>query len=193
MSKKLQKIYAWILTGGGLAGLVAMAWQAAERVAMLKNPAAPLSCNLNPIVDCGIVLNHRLSALFGFPNAFIGMIVFAALALSGVLLLTGNKPNQKFKNVIFGLSVVLLLFSMWFFAMSLYVIGKICIFCTVGWIVSVPIFIYSLLYWLEDKKKSNKLAKLHAFLLSNHINIMVAWYFVMLALYLFNFRSYYFG
>lgn len=37
MSEKLQKTYAWILTGGGFAGLVAMTWQAAERVAMLKN------------------------------------------------------------------------------------------------------------------------------------------------------------
>ena len=194
MNNKLQKAYTWILTAGGLAGAVAMTWQASERIAMLKNPTKILSCNLNPIVDCGTVLNHRLSALFGFPNAFIGMIVFAMLTISGVLLLTGNKPNQKFKNVIFGLSVVLLLFSMWFFGTSLYVIGKVCIFCFVGWVVSVPIFLYGLLYWLEDKpKKSGWLSKLQTFLVKNHVNILAVWYLLMLVLYLINFRSYYFG
>lgn len=194
MSKKLQRIYTWILTGGGLAGVIAMTWQAAERIAMLKNPGSILSCNLNPIVDCGTVLNHRLSALFGFPNAFIGIIVFAMLALSGMLLLTGNKPNRQFKNVILGLSTILLLFSMWFFGTSLYVIGKVCIFCVVGWVVSVPIFLYSLLYWLDDKpKKSGWLVKFQTFLLKNHINILVVWYLLMSALYFINFRSYYFG
>lgn len=194
MSKKLQKIYAWILAVGGLAGMVAMTWQAAERIVMLKNPAKILSCNLNPIVDCGTVLNHRLSALFGFPNAFIGMVVFAMLTLSGMLLLTGNKPNRQFKNVILGLSTILLLFSIWFFGTSLYVIGKVCIFCVVGWVVSVPIFLYGLLYWLGDKpKKSGQLAKFQAFLLKNHVNILVVWYLLMLILYFINFRSYYFG
>jgi len=194
MSKKLQKIYAWILTVGGLAGAVAMTWQASERITMLKNPGKILSCNLNPIVDCGTVLGNRWAALFGFPNAFIGMIVFAALALSGVLLLTGNKSNRQFKNVILGLSTTLLLFSMWFFGTSLYVIGKVCIFCFVGWVVSVPIFLYGLLYWLEDKpKKSGWLSKLQTFLVKNHVNILAVWYLLMLVLYLINFRSYYFG
>src|SRR3990167_9379994 len=173
MSKKLQKIYVWILTVGGLAGAVAMTWQATERIAMLKNPGKILSCNLNPIVDCGVVLGHRLSALFGFPNAFIGMIVFAALALSGVLLLTGNKPNQKFKNVIFGLSVVLLLFSLWFFGTSLYVICIICIFCVVGWVVSVPIFVYSFLYYANDLPvKNNWLTKTRDFVIKDRKSVV---------------------
>ncbi len=193
MSSKLQKIYAWILTAGGLAGLIAMTWQAAERIQMLKNPGGILSCNLNPVIDCGAVLDNRLAALFGFPNAFIGMAVFAMLTLSGVLLLTGNKPNRAFKHVMLGLSTILLLFSLWFFGVSLYIIAKICIFCLVGWVVAIPIFVYTLQYWLSDTKSNGWQASLSKFLAGNHINVIVTAYVVMAVMYFIKFSEYYFG
>lgn len=186
MNQRLQKVYSWILTVGGAAGLIAMTWQASERIRMLKNPGGILSCNLNPIIDCGAVLDNRLAALFGFPNAFIGMGIFAMLTLAGLLLMTGNKPNRSFKHIMFGLSMVLLLFSAWFFSVSLYVIGKICIFCIVGWVVAVPIFLYSLFYWTNNTNLQKLLAK-------NHINVLVTVYAVMLAMYFAKFNEYYFG
>lgn len=190
MSKKLQRIYSWILVVGGLAGLVAMTWQAVERVNMLKNPKTPLGCNLNPIVDCGDVLSNHLSAIFGFPNAFIGIIIFAMVLLSGLWILTGNKPNRSFKRVLLGLATILVLFSIWFFSVSLYIIGKICIFCLVGWVVSVPIFVYSLFYWLGSKSSYSRVFK---FLQTNHLFVVLLWYLIMLALFFARFRSYYFG
>lgn len=192
MNNKLQKIYAWILTVGGLAGLIAMTWQAAERIHMLKNPGGILSCNLNPVIDCGAVLDNRLAALFGFPNAFIGMSVFAMLSLAGVLLLTGNRPNRAFKHVIFGLSTILLLFSLWFFGVSLYIIAKICIFCLVGWVVAIPIFVYSLLYWLDDKDVQGWRDSLRNFLVRNHLNVVITSYVIMATMYFSKFSEYYF-
>jgi uncharacterized membrane protein len=192
MSSKLQKIYAWILTAGGLAGLIAMTWQAAERIQMLKNPGGILSCNLNPVIDCGAVLDNRLAALFGFPNAFIGMAVFAMLTLSGVLLLTGNKPNRAFKHVILGLSTVLLLFSLWFFSVSLYIIAKICIFCLAGWVVAIPIFVYTLFYWLDNKDARGWRGSLRNFLVKNHLNVVITSYVIMAIMYFAKFSEYYF-
>lgn len=183
----IQKIWPWVLTFGGTAGMVAMTWQASERLSMLKNPNIALSCNLNPIVDCGSVLANRWAALFGFPNAFIGMIVFAMLALSGLFLLFGTKPNKAYRNIVMILSLVLLGFSLWFFGMSLYVINKICIFCAVGWFVSIPIFVYSTANLRQDT--NNKLVQ---FFQKNHINIIVASYIVMFAMFLLRFSDYYF-
>lgn len=192
MNQRLQKVYAWILTAGGLAGLMAMTWQAAERIAMLKNPTAPLSCNLNPVIDCGSVLDNRWAALFGFPNAFIGIAIFAMLALTGVLLLTGNKPNHAFKHVMLALSTILLLFSLWFFSVSLYVIAKICIFCLVGWVVAIPIFVYTLQYWLSDAKGTGWQNKLSKFLSRNHLNVVISSYVIMAVMYFAKFNEYYF-
>ncbi len=187
---KLSKIHAWVLTIGGFSGMVAMTWQASERISMLKNPTAPLSCNLSPVIDCGSVLNDRLAALFGFPNAFIGMIVFGMLLLSGLFLLTGTKANRSFSTIVLILSTILLGFSFWFFGASLYIIEKICIFCLIGWIASAPIFIYSLQQWLMSSKKYKKL---ETFLTKNHFNIIIVVYLIMTALYFLKFQDYYFG
>ncbi len=183
------RLHYWVLSVGGVLGMVAMTWQASERISMLKNPTASLNCNLSPVIDCGTVLGNRLAALFGFPNAFIGMIVFAMLALAGIAGLTGVKYTEGFKKVVLALSTILILFSMWFFTVSLYSIGKICIFCAVGWVVSVPIFVYSLIGWLSDKKDS----KLLKVLQNNHLVVILAWYVVLFLLFLFRFREYYFN
>jgi len=187
---KLSKIHAWVLTIGGLSGMIAMTWQASERISMLKNPTAPLSCNLNPIIDCGSVLNNKLATLFGFPNAFIGMIVFGMLLLSGLFLLTGTKISRSYATIVLILSTILLGFSFWFFGVSLYVIEKICIFCLVGWVASIPIFVYSLQQWLS---LSTKFKKLRSFVTKNHLNIIVSVYLVMAILYFLKFQEYYFG
>lgn len=187
VATSLARVWAWVLTLGGSAGMVAMTWQASERIHMLKYPGGALSCNLNPIVDCGTVLGNRWAALFGFPNAFIGMIVFAMLALSGLFMLLGTTPNRAYRNVVMALAAILMGFSVWFFGMSLYVIGKICIFCVVGWIVNIPIFTYTFANWSKAD------GKLGIFMRKNHINIMVVAYVIMLALYLLKFSGYYFG
>lgn len=190
MSKNsnLAKIWAWVLALGGASGVIAMTWQVSERIQMLKNPSLALSCNLNPIIDCGAVLGNRLAALFGFPNAFIGMIVFAMLSLSGVFLLAGTTPNKAYRNIVMTLATILLGFSLWFFAVSLYSIGKVCIFCAVGWVVSIPIFVYSFANFRDHTK-----SKAVHFVKSNHLNIIIATYVAMLVLFLLKFSDYYFG
>jgi uncharacterized membrane protein len=172
-----------------------MTWQASERIFMLKNPEASLNCNLNPVVDCTGVLNDQLSAVFGFPNAFLGMIFFAILATSGLLLLSGGKFTGRFRHFVFGVSLVLILFSVWFFAISLYVLGKICLFCVVGWIVSVPIFWYGLLYYLHSATGIIKqhTSKVLQFGLKHHIDIIILIFVTMAVLFLIRFKDFYFN
>lgn len=181
-----------ILSIGGILGMIAMTWQATERITMLKKPTAPLNCNLSPIIDCGTVLGNKLAALFGFPNAFIGMIVFAMLALAGIAGLCGVVYTKSFKSVVLTLSTILVMFSMWFFGASLYSIGKICIFCAVGWVVSLPIFVYSLLDWLKDRK-TIRLKNVYSWLNTNKTMILIVWYVVLGCLFLYRFRNYYFN
>ena len=162
---------------------------------MLKNPSAELSCNLSPIVDCSGVLNDRLAAVMGFPNALLGMIFFAILATSGLVLLSGGKFSGWFKHFVMVVSTILILFSVWFFGVSLYVFGKICIFCVVGWVVSVPMFWYGLLYYLRSSsgKIAYKAAAFTKFGSKHHLDVVLVLYAVMLLLFLFRFRDYYFN
>ncbi len=190
----VRKIYSYSLSIGGALGLIAMTWQASERIHMLKYPDSVLSCNLNPVVDCGSVLGNKLAALFGFPNAFLGMAFFAILMTSGLLLLAGGEFVKWFNYFVLGVGIALIGFSIWFFGVSLYVINKICIFCAVGWIVSIPIFWYGLIYYLQNcKNKGTKTNKFIIFAQSHHIDVLVAVYLLMLVLFLTNFKDYYFG
>ncbi len=175
--------------------MIAMTWQASERIHMLKNPGVSLNCNLNPIVDCGGVLGNKLAAVLGFPNAFLGMIFFAILATSGLMLLSGGTFQKWYRHFVMVVASILMMFSVWFFGVSVYIIGKICIFCVVGWIVSVPIFWYSLIYFLQNtqKKHSETTNKTTAFLSRHHIDIVVVTYVLMAIIYLTRFREYYFG
>lgn len=189
------RIYSWVLAVGGTLGLIAMTWQASERIHMLKNPGVALNCNLNPIVDCGGVLGNKLAAVLGFPNAFLGMIFFAILASSGLMLLSGGVFQKWYRHFVMAVATILMLFSVWFFGVSLYILGKICIFCVVGWVVSVPIFWYSLIYFLQNtqKKRSTNFQKFTDFIARHHIDIVAVTYVVMIVLYLIRFREYYFG
>lgn len=191
---KLTKWYPWVLLGGSAVGLVSSVWQAAERVQMLKEPASALACDLNPVIDCGGVLSNRWSSLFGFPNAFIGIAIFAILFTAAVVLLSGMKPSKLFSRFLFGVSGILILFSLWFFSMSLYVIGKVCIFCLFIWAVSVPIFWYGKLYYFqENPPRQSWLKWLQAFGIKHHAEILVVAYVVLAVLFLFRFRNYYFA
>lgn len=191
----IARIYSFVLAIGGTLGLIAMTWQASERVHMLKYPGVSLNCNLNPIVDCGGVLGNKLAAVLGFPNAFLGMIFFAILTTSGLVLLSGGSFQKWFRHFVMGVATILMLFSVWFFGVSLYILGKICIFCVVGWIVSVPIFWYSLIYYLQNVQcvLGKNVQKFTNFITRHHIDIVIVTYVLMAVLFLTRFREYYFG
>ena len=194
MKNLFKKQYPWLLTGLSGVALTASFWQAVERINLLKNPGVPLSCDINPIVDCGGVMGHKLAALFGFPNTFIGMVMFSMLLMAGIALLLGVTLTQKFKNVVVGLSTVALLFSFWFFWASLYEIGKICIFCLFIWPASIALFWFSAQYWLDGLEKPNNWQKkLHKFTSKYRFEPIVTVYLIMFMLFLFRFRDYYFN
>src|SRR5699024_9788616 len=61
-----------------------------DAVKLAADPSAALSCNLNAVVNCGSVALSWQASLFGFPNAFLGLITepvvitIAVAALAGV-------------------------------------------------------------------------------------------------------------
>jgi len=190
----IERVYPGTLVAGGALGLVAMTWQAVERISMLRNPGDALGCNLSPVVECSGVLEDPLAAVFGFPNAFLGMVFFAVLATSGLVLLSGGKFVSWYRHFVMAVSTVLMLFSAWFFAVSLYAIGKICVFCVVGWVVSVPIFWLGLLYFIQTTKPKagTKTATFLRFGQKHSLDIIVITYIIMLALFLYRFKDFYF-
>lgn len=188
--------YPKLLVGASAVGLVAAFWQAAERVHMLKFPNDPLSCNLNPVVDCGGVLGNKLAAVFGPPNAFIGIVAFSLLLAFGVQRLSGGEWTRPVRYAVVILSKIMLAFSIWFFAVSLYSIGKVCIFCIFIWAASIPIGIFGVKDFYENESRIPKLfagPRKRDFIVKNAFTIVIFTYAAMIILFFLKFSDYYFA
>lgn len=114
------------------AGLGASFIQLLEKLSLLKNPHATLSCNLNSVFSCSNILNAWQSSAFGFPNAVIGIIMFTFFLTAALFMLTGSSLAKRFAFTIQGLAVFMLAFTLWVFYENTFSSKAVCIFCLVN-------------------------------------------------------------
>ena len=134
--------FAHFLVLTAIIGLVASFILTIEKIQLLKDPKVQLSCNFNPVVSCGSVITSPQAEAFGFANPLIGLISFAVIITIGVGIIAGAKYKRWFwlglqAGTIFGV-----LFAMWLFYQSLYIIKALCPFCIVVWAVVIAQFVY---------------------------------------------------
>jgi uncharacterized membrane protein len=111
-----------------------------EKVHMLQNPDAVLSCTVNLVLNCASVMKTPQASLFGFPNSFIGVAGFAiviAVAMGGLLKVKYSRAYLVTAQVFYGLG---LLFSYWLFFQSVYVIQVLCPWCLVVTFMTTILF-----------------------------------------------------
>ncbi|MEX0881576.1 MAG: vitamin K epoxide reductase family protein [Candidatus Saccharimonadales bacterium] len=123
-----KKLYA-IMSFGAAMGFIASFWQTLEKLTLLKNSDAILSCNLSSVLNCSNVLNAPQSSVFGFPNSLAAVIFFAFILSVGLLGLTGSVLNSRLRLTYQALSLFFVGFSLWYFWQSIFNIGVVCIFC----------------------------------------------------------------
>ena len=91
------KLYWMILTIGAAVGLLASFLQMLEKITLVKNSEAVLSCNLNSVFNCSNVLNASQSSVFGFPNSLLCIVFFSLLLAAGLIGWTGGAINAKLR------------------------------------------------------------------------------------------------
>lgn len=123
-----QKYYS-VLVFGGLMGFVASFWQLLDKLTLLKNSHAVLSCNLNSVFNCSNILNAHQSSVFGFPNALLCLILFLIAIVLGTVGLTGSLIHKWVRFVAQGLALFTVGFGLWYLWQSIFNIGSFCIFC----------------------------------------------------------------
>ncbi len=122
-------------------GLLASFELSVDKIRLLRDPGAVLSCDFNPLFSCSSVMGYPQSELFGFPNQFIGLVAFVFPLLLGVLLVAGTQVPRW---VMLGLNIGLLggvAFVTFLQYTSLFVIGIGCPWCMVVWAVTIPLFV----------------------------------------------------
>ena len=137
---RLDRQTAWVMLIGGAIGLFAAIQLIVEKVAVLSDSSYTPSCDINPVLSCGSVINTEQAAVFGFPNPIMGIIGFSVVVtLAVVTLAKVTLPRWIWLGLNLG-AVFGFGFVIWLTVQSLYVIGALCPWCLVVWAVMIPIF-----------------------------------------------------
>ena len=132
----------WGLLVGGTAGLVAAFVLVVEKIALHGDSEYVPTCSINPVLNCGSIMQTAQAEVFGFPNPLIGVASFPVLMATGAALLAGAAFRRWYwwglqAGVTFGAG-----FVAWLITQSLYRIGALCPYCMVVWAVVIPTFWY---------------------------------------------------
>jgi uncharacterized membrane protein len=134
----------------GIIGLAMALVLAIERVQQLADPHAPLICNFNLIFNCGEVMKTWQAKLFGFPNAFIGLMgypIVITVAVAGLSRVIFPRPFLVAAQIGYGLGLI---FAYWLFFQSVYAIQILCPLCLVVTFSTTIIFETLLRYNLRE-------------------------------------------
>jgi uncharacterized membrane protein len=123
----------------------ALGWWAAfsltlDKFAVLIDPSTDLDCNISPLVQCGKNLESWQGAVFGFPNPLLGLGGFVAPIAVGVALFAGARFAQWFW-IAFNVGVAgAFALVVWLISQSIFVLGTLCPWCMLVWLVTIPMF-----------------------------------------------------
>ena len=180
----------WLLLVGGLIGLTAAFVLTVEKFALALDPAYAPTCSINPVLNCGSVMDTPQASAFGFPNSLLGIAGFAVVAAVGAALLAGAVFAQWFWSALQVGVTAAAVFVHWLIVQSLYDIGALCPYCMAVWAVTVPIFWYVTLRNLDRGAPSAGRRQWVGVLMRNHSIPLTVWYLTVIALIAQRFWSY---
>lgn len=171
---------AILLIGCGVLGLVGSMILTIDRIRLMQNPATNLVCDISPFIACGPVMQSRAGALFGFPNPLLGIISFSVLITTGAAILAGSTLGRWYHlglqaGVIGGAALIT-----WLQTQSLYVIGALCLWCMLVWVVTIPVVVVVTVNNLAVGHLGPRLTGVGHALTHYRVTIVAVWYLVIL-------------
>jgi len=190
--KALTAMLPWLLLIAGIIAMLASVMLSIEVFDRLKNPNYVPVCNLNPILSCTSVADSNQAHAFGFPNYFIGIAGYAAVAAIGAAILAGGRFKRWFWQLVEAGLLLATAFLTWLQFETLYRIGALCIFCMIVWATTIPMFWYTTLYNLREGNIAihPKLRGTAAFVQRHHTDLLVVWFLIIILLILKRFWYY---
>lgn len=140
----VRKQHIWILVllaSASAAGLLASFVLSTEAIELAKNADAVLPCSLNAALNCATVGIHPTASIFGFPNAFIGMMTMPVMLTIAVAALMGTKFPKPFMLMAEIGAMAGVVFAVWMFYVSYTVIQVLCPWCLTTDIAMVVLFV----------------------------------------------------
>lgn len=123
-----------------IASLVASFVLAVEAITLAENPSAELGCDINAVLSCGTVATSWQASVFGFPNAFLGLVAEPVVITIAVAALSGVKFKRWFMlaaQLVYTLGLAL---AYWLFYQAMFNIGALCPWCLLITVATTLVF-----------------------------------------------------
>ncbi|ASE07851.2 vitamin K epoxide reductase [Jonesia denitrificans] len=160
-----QRIFTKMLIAA-LLSLVAAFVLAVEALHLAEDPTASLACDVNAVLSCGTVAQSWQAEAFGFPNVFLGLMFESAAIMMALIGLSGVRIPRWLAIAEQVIYTFALLFALWLFSQSMWVIGALCPWCMLITYSTGFIFLSMLHYNIRERNlwRSGRGAKIaHAF------------------------------
>ena len=144
-----QWIFATMLFSATLS-LIAAFVLSYDAVKLAADPTTALSCDVNAVISCGTVGLSWQASLFGFPNAFLGLITEPVVITIAVAGLAGVRFPRWFMVTAQAIYLLGLIFAVWLFSQSMWVIGALCPWCLLVTISTSLVFLTLLHYNVRE-------------------------------------------
>ena len=187
------KVMPYLLIIVGVIGLAMAFIIMYEKLQLYNNPSYIPSCDLNPVISCGSVMQSKQSNAFGFSNPIVGLAAWPVVITTGVVLLNGARLKRWYwlgleAGTVFGIG-----FVHWLFFQSVFRIHALCPYCMVTWIMTITTFWYVTLYNIQSGniRVKGKLKTFTNFLVRHHLDILILWLLIIAGFILKHFWYYY--
>lgn len=122
-----------VILGAASLALIAAFILSLEKIHLMNDPDAVLSCSFNLILNCaGVMDTWQASVFWGVPNMFIGLMAFPVLIAVAVGALWGGARFNRSFILTMNAGVLLgTIFAYWLFFSSVYVIEILCPWCLI--------------------------------------------------------------
>jgi len=132
--------YAEMLVGSVL-GLVASFVLSVDAIELARNPAASFSCDISAKVSCSTVGLSWQASVFGFPNAFLGLITEPVVITLAVAALAGVRFPRWFMLAAQAVYLIGFVFAYWLFYQAYFDIGALCPWCLLITATTTMVFV----------------------------------------------------
>ena len=125
---------------GALLSLLASFVLSVEAVQLAANPNAELACSINAVLNCASVGLHESAHMFGFPNAFLGLMAEPVVITVAIAGLAGVRFPRAFMfaaQIGYGLGF---LFALTLLYISMFVIQALCPWCLLVSLTTTMVF-----------------------------------------------------
>ena len=112
-----------------------------DALRLAADPGTALSCNINATISCGTVAEAWQAHLFGFPNAFLGLVAEPVVITLAVAALGGVRFPRWFMASAQAVYTLGVIFAYWLFSQSMFVIGALCPWCLLVTVSTTLVFV----------------------------------------------------